>query len=180
MRRFVRSIPAVCLALAACGGAGTDPATADASVEMNADQILYDIVHFMTAEGIRRARLVADTAYFYEAEDSVELRTIDLVLYDAAGDTAATVTARRGRLDNQTQEMVAIGNVVVLADPDRRIETEELHYNPTTDRLWSDVETRYRADGRDIRGDGFESDGRLSRVEVRNPSGTARGVELEF
>ena len=44
--------------------------------------------------------------------------------------------------NQRTQKMVARGDVVLVLADGRRIETEELNYEPETGRVWSDVPTR--------------------------------------
>jgi hypothetical protein len=48
------------LALAACSGLDQPPTTATAAD--SADQIGFGLVHYMTADGVRRLRLLADSA----------------------------------------------------------------------------------------------------------------------
>jgi hypothetical protein len=67
--------------------------------------------------------------------------------------------------------MVAIGNVVLITNNLRKIETEELHYDPNTRRMWSDVTTRHTYEGRVQIGDSFQSDDEFTRVVVQNPRG---------
>ncbi|MFW6080153.1 MAG: LPS export ABC transporter periplasmic protein LptC [Gemmatimonadota bacterium] len=165
---------ATVLAAAGCGEDGAGP-VGEVPDSIAAQQVIYALVHTITAEGVRRARLEADTAYFHGDDDRVDLRAVRLVLFDENGRDAAVVTSREGELNQRTQEMTAQGDVVVVAeDGERRLETEELHYDPRTERVWSDVETRfYRGDDRG-RGDSFTSN-RMRDLEVRNPSGTIEG-----
>jgi hypothetical protein len=75
--------------------------------------------------------------------------------------------------------MVARGNVVlVTVDGNRRILTEELHYDPRTARLWSDVPTvMYEGESR-LEGQGFRSDDQMKNIEIFK--GTGENIKIEF
>lgn len=175
-------IAGLALVLTGCGGDTASP-VGDAPEDLAADQVLFDLVQNVTTDGVRRARLEADTAFYHEEESRVELRGVHLVLFDEAGARISTVTSREGEIDTRSEQMLARGNVVVVGQGGEgrldRIETEELHYDPSTNRIWSDVETWFYRDDDRGRGDSFTSDGTRS-IEVRNPSGTLRGAELSF
>lgn len=166
--------------LAACGG-GADPVGGEAQPDMDADRVVFGLEHVVTVDGVKRAVLYADTAFMYDDSARVELRVVRLELSQPEGTDAATLTSRRGRLNRDTQRMFASGDVVlVTVEGDRRIETEELHYDPRADSVWSDVPTMLHQDETTIRGDGFTSDGRLHNLKVRNPTGRFEGLELEM
>lgn len=168
------------LAAVGCGSGGADPVSGEAP-EMQADQVIYGVEHIVTADGVKRALLEADTAYMYEDSARFDLREVHLIMFTDRGEPRGELTARRGRLDTQTQQMVARGDVVlVTAEEDRTVMTEELHFDPEGDRIWSDVETTLQQDGTTVRGTGFTSDARLRNLRIRGPSGTFEGVELEM
>lgn len=166
---------ALALALAGCGDDTASPGQTELPEDMTAEQVLLGIEHTITTDGVRRARLDADTAYRHESDERVDLRGVHLVLFDETGARTATITSRAGELNTRSQMMVARDDVVVVTnDGRRRVETEELHYDPSSERIWSDVETWFYQDDDRGRGDGFTSDG-LRDLQVRNPSGTIHG-----
>lgn len=155
------------LAGAGCRDEGNSPVASAELVNMPADQVIYNLNHFMTADGIRKAHLRADTAYFHEDSATMRMRTVHMTVHDEQGREQAVVTAEGGWLDSRSELMMAWGNVVVVAqDQGKRIETQELHFDPRGDRIWSTVPTVLRESGRTIRGSGFESDGQLRNVRV--------------
>ena len=93
------------------------------------------------------------------------------------GTDKATVTGREGVWDQETNRMLARGDVVLLVLTDgSRIESAEINYDPSIDRVWSDSATvRTMADGSVTRGSSFESDIDFTEVTVRDIRGTARG-----
>jgi len=172
---------AALVALPACEEQ-SEPPIADPSLgDMDADQVMVGLEHFITVDGVRRGLLVADTAFLYEDSATVRVRPVDLTLYDEGGTVVGEVTSREGLLNTRTERMTAIGDVVVTSTQEgQRIETEQLHFDPHRDRLWSDVATTIHRNGSVLRGSGFESDTRLDDVRLRNPQGRVEGLEFEL
>ena len=165
------------VALIAFAGACEEPtntAVADTDLlEMDADVVNYGMTSFLTATGVREARIQADTAYVYADSAKAYLRQMELVIYHEDGRARATVTALRGELDTNTDAMLAQGDVVLTVHEDGRIiQTSELHYDPQRDRIWSDsATTQIMADGRVTNGTAFESDLAFLNVRIANPRG---------
>jgi LPS export ABC transporter protein LptC len=158
--------------LGACGGGNQGPVAGGAIDAMDADKVVLGMQHYITTNGVRQALLLADTAYFYDDPALIEFRQVKLTIYHASGEVGAILTSDEAELDPRTEVMAARGNVVVVApEDDQRIETEELHYDPSLDRLWSDHPTTYTRAGRTTRGEGFTSDGTGSNVKITRPSG---------
>lgn len=167
--------------LAACGGRGQGAGTGEEPVALQADKVVAGMRHYITAHGIRQALLLADSAFFYDDGKPIDLAKVDLTIYRADGEVAATVTAETARIDPRTEAMDAKGNVVVISPgQDQRIESDELHYSPAEDRLWSDRPTTFIREGKITRGEGFTSDGRGENVKVIKPSGHVDAPKLGF
>lgn len=175
MRRLVL----LAVFVAACGGEPEPPLASSDQLAVDADNVVIGLTHNMTKEGVRSALLYADTAYVYEDSSQMELRRVRLTLYDESGRKTADVTSQRGRLNTVTRQMTVTGAVdLKTTQSGQRIQTEELHYDPQSDRLWSDVRTVLTEQGTVVRGSGFTSDSRLRNLQVRGA--TAEGVRLRF
>src|SRR5258708_302192 len=72
------------------------PVTATQVVLDSADQVLLGMSHYVTELGVLRARVRADTAYFFSNTQRVELRNVHVTFYDVAGNPTATSTSRSG------------------------------------------------------------------------------------
>jgi LPS export ABC transporter protein LptC len=169
------------LALAACQreegpvAAGFEP--------LPVDVVLAGVTHYITVDGVRNAKLLSDSVYQHQDSAQVQLFGVDLTLYDGQGGPSATVTSRTGALNERTNAMVARGNVVLLRQNGaERIETEELHYDPQAQRIWSDVATTRTLNGAVQRGDGFNADltpeGQFRNLQIRNARGTGAGIRF--
>ena len=164
---------AVPLLLLACSGPEDTPLASADVQSIGADQVIYGMSSYLTASGVREGRVVADTGYVFYDSATVKLRGMRLVFYNADGTERATVTAQSGQLNENTDRMVAYGNVVLIVHADgSKIETAELNYDPNQDRIWSDSATvRTMANGSVTRGTAFESDLDFKNVVIRNIRG---------
>lgn len=157
------------VALSGCQEETQAPVVAQDLVESGADNVLYEMTHYMTRDGLREALLEADTAYSWQDSTAVSLRTLRLVVYDEVGNERAVVTADRGRLDPESRSMFAQGNVVLTVTADGRVvESEELNYDPNSNRIWSTQPTVSRQGSRVLEGTGFESDTEFTNIRVLN------------
>ena len=176
------SLVGVLLALAgACGGSTSDPMVAEFQ-ELPADQIMEGVEFSSTSAGVRSARLVSDTAYMFDDSTAMHLRGVDLEMYDETGRRTAHITSQTGVFDQNTQRMIATGSVVlvILADG-RKIETEELHYDPETRRVWSDVDTRMtEPDGNVATFESFTADDQFTNVQTRGARGGRPRTNISF
>lgn len=166
------------LVVAACSG-GEDPVAERGFRDLPADHVVLDLATDIKDMGSLRARLRADTAYIWEDSAKTLMFPVDLELYDENGAQTAHLTAREGELDSQTNRMVARGNVVlVTVEGDRRVLTEELHYDPGRERLWSDVRTiMFEGESR-LEGAGFRANSEMTDIEVFESTG--ENIEIEF
>jgi LPS export ABC transporter protein LptC len=183
-----RRVAARCLAglvavLAGAAGAGCESGgarpTATVQAADTADQVLEGFSHYVTADGIRKSRIEADTAYFYEATQLAQLRRLRATFYDAKGAESSRLTANRGTYRWQDGSMQADGKVVVLATDGRKLETETLKFDPKKNEISTDQAFRFEHDNEFIRGTSFTSDPDFKNVVTNRPHGVAgKGVLL--
>ncbi len=170
------------LCLSACKGNEVTPVATVGYRNIAADQIVIGMEQYVTEAGKQRAILRGDTAYVFEDSAKAHVKKVNLTLYDEAGGESAHLTSQEGDFSNNTQAMVARGNVVLVtrgADPST-IETEELHYDPNTHRIWSTKPTTRRYSGGVIRGTGFEADDKFQNVRIANASSSGGGMRIQF
>ena len=159
------------LAAVSCS-AGVKP-TATTTVADTADQVLIGMTHYVTASGVQRARVRADTAYFFNQTQVAELRAVHVTFYDALGNETSTMTAREGTFHWRSGDMEGRGNVVVIGKSDgRTLRTEVMRYSQARNEVTSDKPFVFDGPGRHIEGDGFTSDPDFKNVVAKNPHGT--------
>jgi len=167
MRRFV----VLLLVLAGCKN-GTR-VTATQAVLDSADQVLIGMTHYVTEAGVQRARVRADTAYFFSGTQKAELRNVHVTFYDQLGRPTSTLTAREGTQYWRTGDMQARGNVVVVRDKDGgTMRTEAMNYNQARNEVSSDKSFVFDAPDRHIVGEGFTSDPEFKNITAKRPRGT--------
>src|SRR5256714_8521206 len=123
-----RALLALMLVIGACKN-GTRVTATQAALD-SADQVLIGMTHYVTQDGILRARVQADTAYFYSGTQRAELRNVHVTFYDATGKATSTLTSKEGTHHWRTRAMQARCNVVVIRDKDGgTMRTEVMDYN---------------------------------------------------
>ena len=157
---------------AACEEAGVKP-TATVQAADSADQVLEGFSHYVTTEGIRRSRVEADTAFFYEPTQVTELRKIKVVFFDLKGEEGSTLTARRGTYRWQDGSMEADGNVVVISPDGRRLTTEALRYESATNTIMTDRPFTFDRGTEHLEGNSFRSDPDFRNVVTDRPRGVS-------
>lgn len=182
-RQGVRAWVAVLAWLAAggCGRSQSDPTGGAGFRHLPADQVVLGFEQYITENGRPKAIMRGDTAYVYEDSTLAKIRKVNLTMFDENGNVSGTLTSKSGVLNTFTREMIARGNVVLTTAKDnQQIETEELHYNPNTHRVWSTVRTTQRRGGGVITGTGFEADDKFYNVKVTGARSTGGGFKITF
>jgi len=151
-------------------------ATKKSALGDSADQVMFGLKHALTTAGVRRGELQADTAFFYDEMNRMELRKVHTLFFDPSGVKTATMTALRGTYDVRTQKLDGRGDVVVTSDDGRKLTSPHLTYDRTINQISSDTAFTFTAPGRTISGIGFRSDPQLRNVQVL--SGARGGTEL--
>lgn len=159
-------VVAAILALAACGAQQTPPVVQNSFLPDSAEQMMFTVAFSLTDKGVRRADVVSDTTLLYNDATRAELRGVNTTFYTAAGEREATLTAREGTYIIRLQTMEARGDVVVVSTDGRKLETQQLKYDPARNEITSDSAfTLTREDGV-TEGVGFVSDPEMTTIRV--------------
>jgi LPS export ABC transporter protein LptC len=166
----------VSILLVGCGEEDAAPIASPELLDAGAESVIYEMVTLLTTNGIQEARVEADTAFSYPDSSVYSLRNPTLIMYTPQGVERARVVAERGRLNLSTKELVARGNVVLtIPEGERRVESQELNYDPDGDKIWSDSASVMWEGTTVTRGESFESDLDFRRAVVLNGSITQTG-----
>ena len=158
--------------LAACGVDDTGPVVSPELEAMQADQVMFGLEYLLQVNGVREAIVKADTSYHFRDSTVVYLRGhFELRSFaDQTGAGRAVLTADRARLDHANRSVTASGSaVVIIVEIDREIWSEEIHYAPERNRVWSDSATCSREGDKVVEGSGFSANLDFTMVEVTNP-----------
>lgn len=175
-RRF--SVTILCYAsvgVAAVWGCddGIKPSATVEQAADQADQLLVHMEHVLTANGVVRAKVEADTTYIHSATQVADMRNVKVTFYDPQGNATSTLTARLGTYQLRSGDMEGRGNVVVVRTSDGgRLTTEVLRYNQAKDSVSSDQAFVFQAPDQQLAGKGFTADPSFRTVVAIEPHGT--------
>src|SRR6058998_3129248 len=145
------------------------PVTATQAVIDSADQVLLGMSHYVTESGVLRARVRADTAYFFSNSQRAELRNVHVTFYDVAGKATSTLTSKEGTHHWRTGDMEARGNVILIRNGDgATLRTEAMSYSQARNDVTSDVAFTFDSPTQHLRGVGFTSDPEFRNVRTKN------------
>ena len=144
-----------------------------------ADQVLFGMSYYVTVEGVRRARVEADTAYFYSPTQSAELRVVKVTFFGPQGEESSTLTCREGTYRWRSGDMEGRGDVLVVTTDGKRLQTPVLRYYQNRNEVESDTTFRYfKPPNETVLGEGFVSDPNFRSMRVKRPHGTGGGFVL--
>ncbi len=162
----------IVFATTACEDTGARPTTTVQAPD-SADQVLEGFSHFVTNQGVRRTRVEADTAYFYESTQVTELRAVKVTFYDIKGEEGSTLTSKRGTYRWQDGSMQANDNVVVVSPDGRRLATATLKYDAASNTISTDKHFTFDRGTEHLEGNSFRSDPDFKNVVTDRPRGVA-------
>ena len=178
--RFVLMCALAVVGAVACSQKKQPPVAAHSPLADSADQVMYGMRFVLADNGIQRAQLQSDTAYFFDDNTRIELEKVHTTFFTATGAKNAVLTSERGRFNSRTNNMVARKNVVVVSEDGRRLTTPELTYNQQTNEISSDSAFVMTEPNRRLEGIGFRSDPDMKNIRIlKGASGLARGVSTE-
>ena len=158
--------------LAACEDTGAKPTTTVQASD-SADQVLEGFSHYVTRDGIRRSRVEADTAFFYEGTQVTQLKNVRVVFFDVQGTEGSTLTAKRGTYRWQDGSMEANDKVLVVSPDGRRLTTEALKYDNGSNTISTNVHFAFDRGSEHLEGNSFRSDPDFKNVVTDRPRGVA-------
>lgn len=132
----------------------------------SADQILFGAHFAITDQGLRRADIQGDTAYFFNQNTRIVLRPMRSKFYSSNGALNGIATSREGMYDTRIAQLEARGDVVINSLDGKRLETPFARYDQRLDLISSDSTFYMSEPGRDLRGKGFRSDAGLNSFTV--------------
>jgi LPS export ABC transporter protein LptC len=166
---------AVAVALASCKSAKAPAVVGATALPDSAEQVMFKLRHQLTSGGVRRATLTADTAFFYDDGNRIEMRRVRMVFFSVAGDSNSNLASRNGRYDVRAQRVEGRGDVVVTTNDGKRLTSPQLVYDRVLNQITSDTSFVFNEPGRTLSGIGLRTDPKLTSVQVlRNFGGRSR------
>lgn len=161
----------------ACSNKKQPPIEAHSPLADSADQVMYPARFNLTDQGLQRAHVDADTAYFFDDNNRMELQGVHATFFTVTGAKDAVLTSRHGTTNTRTNNMIARKDVVVVSEDGRRLTTQELIYNQQKNEISSDSAFVMTEPNRRLEGVGFRSDPNMKNIQILSGAkGVARGV----
>jgi LPS export ABC transporter protein LptC len=156
-----------------------EPAAAVSSpMADSADQVMFGARAILTDKGLMRAELFGDTAYFFDDNTRVEMRTVKTNFFTTEGAQSAVLTSKEGTYRTQGS-MEARGDVVVVSTDGRRLTTPQLRFDQVRNEISSDSAFVLTEPGRRVAGVGFVSDPNMNNVRIlKTTSGSTGRVTI--
>lgn len=163
--------------LSACAEKKALPPASGSAMADSADQVMFGAKFSLTSQGVARARLNTDTAYFFDDNTRIELDKVRTTFFTTSGIQDAVLTSQRGTYHQRLGNMVARENVVVVTEDGRRLTTSELLYSTGRNEISSDSAFVLTEPNRRLEGIGFRSDPNMNNLRIqKGASGMARNI----
>lgn len=121
-----------------------------------------------TEEGKLKAILFSDNIKVRGNKNEKLLENVRIEFYNEEEIQTSTLTSLKGKIDDLTQDMYAIENVVAVSDSGVTLTTDELIWKNKTKKIVTDKFVRIVSEEEIIEGYGFESDQNLSNYTIFN------------
>lgn len=126
----------------------------------------FDYQMVETSNGIKQWVLVSSEMRKYSEQEDVQLTTVEMEFY-REGEHFSTLTADSGKAHLQTRDIHTWGNVVVVTDDGRRLETEELFFSNETQLIHNEVYNVFTKELDVVTGIGLEATPDLEYIEIK-------------
>ncbi|OGU54480.1 MAG: LPS export ABC transporter periplasmic protein LptC [Ignavibacteria bacterium RBG_13_36_8] len=179
MKKFVISI-LILMFYCGCGEEKIEPQidhTVDEEEIPNQESWNAEI--FLTEEGKLRAIVFADHLKKYDSRKMTYLEGMKVDFYNQEEEKTSTLTAKFGRVNDDTRDMFAIDSVVAVSDSGTTLTTDELMWRNRDKKISTDKFVTLISKTEKIEGFGFESDQRLENYIIYNITYTTNLKEDE-
>ncbi len=166
MRKLLFIIAAVFILAAGCDDGSSDQAMV--GNDDVPDEVVTDFVTEETDSGLVIWTLNAPKANKFNSRKVFMMDKPTIEFFDEFGNLQTTLTSEFGEYYQDSREMLAYGNVVVVSVVGDVLETDSLRYVTSVDKIFSDNFVKItRGDDVVITGIGLECDHTLNSVEIK-------------
>jgi len=138
------------------------------------DQESWDNNIYFQRDGKRLAVLTAGyIAKYYQKKHTILKEGVKVDFYGEDGSLKSKLTAEDGKVFDDSQDMVATGNVIVRSTNGTTLYSEELHWENKEGKITSKVPVKITTESEILYGDSFRSDPDLVDYEITNARGTS-------
>ncbi len=173
--RILLFIIGIGLLTTGCSKLEEDQVASEGKKAVFPDQESWKSTITITREGKRIAEVWAGYIAVYNNSHKAILKdSIHVDFYDREGRHNSTLTADSGVVYRNTNNLVAMGHVVVISDSGVVLQTEQLRWDNKRQKIISEVPVRFTTRQDTLIGDAFISDPDLKNYEITNARGYSR------
>jgi LPS export ABC transporter protein LptC len=133
----------------------------------NPDEVFTDFMTQESDSGMIKWRLTAPKASKFTAKNLVLLETPTILFFDDEGALQTTLTSKNGELYQDSRDMLAYGDVVVVSEKGDVLEADSLYWKDAEDKIVSHSFVKLRRGNDILTGIGLECDHNLSAVNIK-------------
>ena len=144
------------------------------------DQESWDVTIIMTHDGLIRAEVKSGHLKKYNDQEDIVLdRSVVVDFFDLQERHTSTLFSDKAEINEKSNDMLAIGNVIAKSDSGITLFSETLTWTAEDEKLFTKDSIMITTLDKDtLFGKGFESDADLENWKIINPSGVT-GNELQ-
>jgi LPS export ABC transporter protein LptC len=146
------------------------------------DQESWNATILITKDGKIVGHLKAGHIEKYEKKQITLMdENIKVDFYNNEGVHTSVLTSEGGKVLDQTQDMFAYGNVVVISDSGMTLYTDTLKWDNNNQKIISEIPIKITTEeGDTLYGDSFISDPNLKNREIINPHGkSSKSIKID-
>jgi LPS export ABC transporter protein LptC len=143
-----------------------------------AEQVGFGVRTLLTANGVQKGELHADTMFIYNDQTKFDFRNARVKFNTETGAPNGTMRADRGIYDTRTQILEGFGSVVVTTIDGKKLMSPHLKFNQLVNEVSSDTSFQMVAGNRTQSGIGFKTDPNLARFTCQRACRTTGTVTL--
>ncbi len=127
-----------------------------------------------TDSGIVKAIVKAGHIYSYDNSTVTYLESgVQVDFFDENGNHSSVLTSTKGKVDEGTNDLEAVGNVIVRSDSGVVVVTEKLFWDNNRQLIHSPEFVKITSHTEQLQGTGFESDNSLRNYRIFKVTGQA-------
>lgn len=127
---------------------------------------------YFSDSAIVKVKMQANVQDEYSNGDRLFPKGIILDFYDNDGTINSTLTADKAKYEKKTGIYTVMGNVVITGVKEyKKLNTEELYWNPATKKVYTDKFVRIETQTEILTGNGLDATQDFKNYKIRNPAG---------
>jgi LPS export ABC transporter protein LptC len=163
--------------MTSCKG-GKQPPVSVTQPADTAEQIGFGVRTLLSANGVQKGELQADTMFVYNDQTKFDFRNARVKFNTETGAPNGTMRADRGIYDTRTQVLEGFGSVVITTLDGKKLTSPHVKFNQLANEISSDTTFEVRAGEKEQRGIGFTADPNLTHMRCFRACGGSAPVPL--